>query len=320
MAEAISEMAIRGAPAIGIAAAMGFALGAKENADCKSADEFISEMKKVGNTLESTRPTAVNLSWALRRMEKIMLSSPGATARETAELLKTEAVAIRDEDLMLCKNIGKAGEPLIPAGATVMTHCNAGGLATAGYGTALGVVRAVRDAGKSIKVISSETRPLLQGARLTAWELCEDGIPVTVMADTAAGYVMKNGGVDAVIVGADRIASNGDVANKIGTYQLSVLARHHGIAFYVAAPWSTVDMNCKSGKDIPIERRPEREVSHIGGTKTAADGAEIINPAFDITPAENIDRIITDMGTVEPPFGDGLEKLKRNQPTFSISS
>ncbi|WP_462137026.1 S-methyl-5-thioribose-1-phosphate isomerase [Candidatus Mycalebacterium sp.] len=316
VAEAIRSMAIRGAPAIGIAAAMGYALGAAENrSETKSG--FVKKMARVRETLAQTRPTAVNLFWALERMGKLLSANPESEPGEIAEILRAEAIAICDEDLNLCKKIGKTGEPLIKNGATVMTHCNAGGLATAGYGTALGVLRAARDAGKEISVISSETRPLLQGARLTAWELSDDGIPVQIITDTAAGYVMKNGGVDAVIVGADRIASNGDVANKIGTYQLSVLAKHHKIAFYVAAPWSTVDMNCASGKDIPIEQRPEREVSHIGQTRTAAQGAKIINPAFDITPAENIDCIITDRGIVKPPCRENMEKL---QPTFSISS
>ncbi len=309
VADAIISMAIRGAPAIGIAAAMGFALGAKENSGARTRKIFLEKMEKVRKTLEQTRPTAVNLFWALERMEKAISRNPQKSPAELAALLKTEATVICDEDLELCKRIGKAGEGLIKNGATVMTHCNAGGLATAGYGTALGVIRAARDAGKNIRVISSETRPLLQGSRLTAWELSEDGIPVTVIADTAAGYVMGNKMVDAVVVGADRIAANGDVANKIGTYQLSVLARHHGIAFHVAAPWSTVDMNCASGKDIPIEHRDRREVSHIGERKTAADGAEIINPAFDITPARNIDCIITDRGTVKPPCRRELEKL-----------
>ncbi len=309
VADAICSMAIRGAPAIGIAAAMGFALGAAENTGARTKKRFLEKMAEVGRTLKRTRPTAVNLFWALERMEKVISENPQASPEELAGLLKNEAVEICDEDLEVCRKIGKIGEQLIKNGATVMTHCNAGGLATAGFGTALGVIKAARDAGKSIKIISSETRPLLQGSRLTAWELSGCEIPVTIITDTAAGYVMGNRMVDAVIVGADRIAANGDVANKIGTYQLSVLAKHHGIEFYVAAPWSTVDMNCVSGKDIPIEQRAHREVSHIGEKKIAADGAEIINPAFDITPAANIDCIVTDRGMVKPPCRKELEKL-----------
>lgn len=309
VANAIRSMAIRGAPAIGIAAAMGFALGAAENSGIRTRERFLEKMEQVRKTLEQTRPTAVNLFWALERMRKTVSRNPQTPAGELAGILKDEAVAICDEDLKLCRKIGENGETLIKNNATVMTHCNAGGLATAGFGTALGVVRAARNAGKNIKVISSETRPLLQGSRLTAWELSDDAIPVTVITDTAAGYVMKNKMVDAVIVGADRIAANGDVANKIGTYQLSVLAGHHGIAFYVAAPWSTVDMKCESGKDIPIEQRERREVSYIGGKRVADKEADIINPAFDITPAENIDCIVTDRGIVRPPCRKELEKL-----------
>lgn len=321
VAEAITGMAIRGAPAIGIAAAMGFALGAAENTvpagttatvgntATVGKEEFFARMAEVRKTLEGTRPTAVNLFWATARMAGVMEKNREKPPEEIARILRDEAVAICEEDLQVCKTLGKAGEELIKDGATVMTHCNAGGLATAGYGTALGVIRAAREAGKTVKVISSETRPLLQGARLTAWELRDDGIPVTVIADVAAGYMMKNGTVDAVIVGADRIASNGDVANKIGTYQLSVLAKHHGVEFYVAAPWSTVDMACKSGADIPIEQRAADEVSHFAGARTAADGAEIANPAFDITPAENIAAIITERGIVSPPCADGLARI-----------
>ena len=309
VAEAITGMAIRGAPAIGIAAAMGFALGAAENADAQTKEEFNKRMAEVRKTLEGTRPTAVNLFWATGRMAETMEKNADAPPREIARILRDEAVAICDEDLEICKKLGKAGERLIANGATVMTHCNAGGLATAGYGTALGVIRAARDAGKTVRVISPETRPVLQGARLTAWELCEDGIPVTVIADTAAGYMMKNGTVDAVIVGADRIAANGDVANKIGTYQLSVLAKHHGVAFYVAAPWSTVDMACPSGAEIPIEQRPAEEVSRFAETQTAAEGAEISNPAFDITPAENIRAIVTEKGIISRPLGEGLSHI-----------
>ena len=316
VAEAITGMAVRGAPAIGIAAAMGFALGAAENSGAGTGEEFSKEMAEVRKTLEGTRPTAVNLFWATGRMAAVMERHEGAPPGEIARILRDEAVTICNEDLETCMALGKAGQGLIKDGATVMTHCNAGGLATAGYGTALGVIRAARDAGKKVKVISSETRPLLQGARLTAWELCDDGIPVTLIADVAAGYMMKNGAVDAVIVGADRIASNGDVANKIGTYQLSVLAKHHGVAFFVAAPWSTVDMACASGRDIPIEQRAAGEVSHFAGTQTAADGAEIANPAFDITPAENIRAIITERGVASPPYGEELARISPPSPSL----
>lgn len=311
VADAIRSMAVRGAPAIGIAAAMGFALGAAENAGARTRERFAEGMRKVGKTLAQTRPTAANLFRALERMEKVISKNPKASPGELAGLLRDEAVAMRDEDLRICKKIGEAGAGLIKDGATVMTHCNAGALATAGYGTALGAVRAAHGAGKKVRVISPETRPLFQGARLTAWELSEDGIPVSVIADTAVGYAMANKMVDAVIVGADRIAANGDVANKIGTYQISVLAGRHGIGFHVAAPWSTVDMNCASGGDIPIEQRSATEVSHFGGARIAAEGAEIMNPAFDITPAENISSIITERGAAIPPCREEMERLAR---------
>ncbi len=310
VAYAISSMAIRGAPAIGIAASMGFALGAAQNSGAKTKEIFLESMINVRETLEQTRPTAVNLFWALERMENLLLKNPQAAPGELAGILRTEAVTICEEDLNLCKKIGKNGQSLIKNDSTIMTHCNAGGLATAGYGTALGIIRAAHDSGKKVNVISPETRPLLQGSRLTAWELSYDKIPVTVITDTAAGYTMKNKTVDAIIVGADRIAANGDVANKIGTYQLSVLAKHHGIPFHVAAPWSTFDMNCASGKGIPIEQRSWREVSGIGNKRTAAEGAEIINPAFDVTPAENIDSIITDRGVIRHPCREEIEKLR----------
>ncbi len=299
VADAIKRMVIRGAPAIGVAAGMGIALGAV-NVPTSDRAEFISEVKRISGVILGTRPTAVNLSWAVKRMLRVLEEGEGGVEKLKLTLVR-EARDILEEDVETCRNIGKAGAGLIKDNSVIMTHCNAGALATGGYGTALGVIRAAVEGGKNIKVIATETRPFLQGARLTAWELDRDGIPVTIITDNMAGYVMSKDMVNAVVVGADRIAANGDVANKIGTYTISVLAKTHNIPFYVAAPLSTIDFDCPDGDSIPIEERDSREVTHINGTRIAAR-VNVFNPAFDITPNENISAIITEKGVVEKPF------------------
>lgn len=308
VAEAIREMIIRGAPAIGVAAAMGIALGAK---GIKGAtfEEFYREYEKICNVMAGTRPTAVNLFWAVDRMKRFCLDNKEAGVERLKSLIKEEALRIHEEDLEINKNIGKNGSPLIPNRARILTHCNAGGLATAGYGTALGVIRAAHEAGKEIEVFADETRPFLQGARLTVWELMKDHIPVTLITDNMAGYFMKKGMIDLVIVGADRIAANGDTANKIGTYSVAVLAREHNIPFYVAAPISTLDLSMKSGDEIPIEERNKREVTHVFESQIAPDGVKVLNPAFDVTPNRYIKAIITEKGVVEAPFDEGLKGI-----------
>ena len=307
VADAIRRMVIRGAPAIGVAAGMGVALGALR-VNTSDWDEFVREVKKLSEVILGTRPTAVNLSWAVKRMLSV-LAEGGGDVEEAKSRLVTEARHMLDEDIGVCRMIGKSGAPLIKDNSVVMTHCNAGALATGGYGTALGVIRAAVEEGKKIKVIATETRPFLQGARLTAWELDRDGIPVTLITDNMAGHVMSRGMVDAVVVGADRIASNGDVANKIGTYTLSVLAKTHGIPFYVAAPLSTIDFECPGGEAIPIEERSPDEVTHISGTRIAP-GVSVYNPAFDITPNENVTSIITEKGAVVSPYAQSLSRLR----------
>jgi len=307
VARAIKEMVIRGAPAIGVAAAMGIALGAVKSRK-RDKIEFLAEIKEIATVISGTRPTAVNLFWAVKRMMNIVDENKDKNIDLIRERLVEEAKRIYEEDIEICKRIGKVGSVLIKGGSTILTHCNAGALATAGYGTALGVIRAAFEDGKRIKVIATETRPFLQGARLTAWELDKDGIPVTLITDNMAGYVMSKGMVDTVVVGADRIALNGDVANKIGTYSLSILSKFHNIPFYVAAPISTIDNNCPSGDLIPIERRDTREVTHILGNKIAPD-VEVLNPAFDVTPNENISAIVTENGVAKPPFSESLKKF-----------
>lgn len=307
IARAIKEMVIRGAPAIGVAAAMGIALGAIKSKKSEKI-EFLAEIKEIATVISGTRPTAVNLFWAVRRMTNLVDENKDRNIDLIKERLVEEAKKIYEEDIHICKRIGKVGSDLIKDGSSILTHCNAGALATAGYGTALGVIRAAFEDGKRIKVIATETRPFLQGARLTAWELDQDGIPVTLITDNMAGFVMSKGMVNAVVVGADRIALNGDVANKIGTYSLSILARYHKIPFYVAAPISTIDYNCPSGALIPIEKRDVREVTHILGNKIAPD-VEVLNPAFDVTPHENIDSIITENGIAKAPFSGSLRTL-----------
>jgi methylthioribose-1-phosphate isomerase len=296
VAEAIKTLAVRGAPAIGVAAAYGVALEARRGAGP-------AQLRRVAAMLQKARPTAVNLAWAVRRICRKLDAG--------AEALLGEAHAIRDEDEAACRRLGALGAPLLPHGATVLTHCNAGALATAGYGTALGVVRAAHQAGNPVKVLAGETRPFFQGARLTAWELHRDEIPVTVITDGMAGWLMQRGEIHCVVVGADRIAASGDVANKIGTYGLAVLAAYHRIPFYVAAPWSTVDLETASGADIPIEERSSDEVLVIGAQRIAPAGVAARYPAFDVTPAALVSALITERGLVQPVGSEALAALNR---------
>jgi len=306
VAAAITDMVIRGAPAIGIAAAMGIALAAVRMT-VSNADEFRKELLQVCDTLGKTRPTAVNLFWTINRMKKIIESGTGV--QDLKARLEKEAVAILEEDVTINRAIGRNGARYLADGDVVMTHCNAGALATGGYGTALGVIRAAVEDGKKIQVIACETRPYLQGSRLTAWELLQDRIPVTLITDNMAGYFMRQGLVKKVIVGADRIAANGDTANKIGTYTHSVLAKEHRIPFFVAAPISTLDPNTPNGDAIVIEERGIDEVAYIMGTQIAPEGVFIKNPAFDITPAQNISAIITEKGVIESPRDKGIKSV-----------
>ena len=308
VARAIKQMVIRGAPAIGVAAAMGIALGAKQ-IKSKNKEVFFNKLESISTLLAGTRPTAVNLFWAIARMKQIADRNRNLEITEIAGLLEKEAVKIYKDDINICKKIGINGSKLIPDDSNIITHCNAGALATAGYGTALGVIRATIESGKSVNVFSTETRPFFQGSRLTAWELLQDKIPVTIITDSMAAHVMAEKKINAIIVGADRIASNGDVANKIGTYSLAILARHNRIPFYVAAPVSTIDFNCGSGKEIPIEQRNVDEVRKVKG-KTIAAKANIYNPAFDVTPNRLITAIITEKGILEKPFSKSISKLQ----------
>jgi methylthioribose-1-phosphate isomerase len=310
VAKAIKTMVIRGAPAIGVAAAMGIAVGMIRSR-ATGTKQFTTEFQKTCDVLAGTRPTAVNLFWAIERMKKVFAAAAqgGASVDEIKRRLVDEARAIHDEDVQSCRTLGAYGAALVPASARILTHCNAGALATAGYGTALGVIRAAVEQGKTVAVLADETRPFLQGARLTAWELIKDGIDTTVITDNMAGAMMRLGQVDLVVVGADRIAANGDVANKIGTYSVAVLAREHGIPFYVAAPLSTVDLHTPDGGRIPIEERNDREVTHVGTTRVTPDGAHIRNPAFDVTPAKYVTAIITERGIARAPFSESLPQL-----------
>ncbi len=311
VADAIRKMVVRGAPAIGVSAAMGIALGASQSVGT-SVSDLEDDLGYICEVMSQTRPTAVNLFWAIERMRSTFNREKALTqdVEELKRRLVAEALAIFDEDISSNRAIGRFGEPLIPDGATVLTHCNAGALATAGdYGTALGVIRGARDAGKRVAVIADETRPFLQGLRLTAWELAKDNIPVTVITDNMAGHVMKEGKVDAVVVGADRIAANGDTANKIGTYMVAVLAKEHDIPFYVAAPITTLDLSLSSGAEIPIEERDSREITHIRQHQLGPDGVAVHNPAFDVTPNHLISAIITDQGVARAPFEVSLKKL-----------
>lgn len=310
LADAIKQMRVRGAPLIGITAAYGVVLAA---ARITAADMpgFLTELDQAIEMLGATRPTAVNLFWALRRMRAVARGA--ATADEARSRLLAEARAIHEEDVAGNRMMGRIGADLIADGATVLTHCNAGALATGGYGTALGVIRAARESGKEVKVFVDETRPVLQGARLTAWELVREGIPATLIADSAAGSLMRRGLISCVVVGADRIAANGDVANKIGTYQAAVLAHEHGIPFYVVAPTSTLDLTLPNGDEIPIEERRAEEVTHFAALPTAPAGIRVFNPAFDVTPARYVSAIVTERGIARPPYGESLRGLLRSK-------
>jgi methylthioribose-1-phosphate isomerase len=292
-------MIIRGAPAIGVAAAMGVALGVLEDAPFDT----------VCDTLAQTRPTAVNLFWAIDRMKRLYASLAGQSREEICHRMVEEAQLVREEDIAICRAIGRNGAALVPDGKTVLTHCNAGALATAGYGTALGVIRAAVEAGKRIDVFADETRPFLQGARLTVWELQQDSIATTLITDNMAGHFLKSGRIGCVLVGADRIAANGDVANKVGTYSVAVLAKENGVPFYVAAPISTLDLSLKSGDSIPIEQRAASEVTHVFGTQVAPTGTQVQNPAFDVTPSRYVSAIITERGVARAPYESSLSEL-----------
>ena len=308
VAHAIRSMVVRGAPAIGIAAAMGLALGAGR-IEAKSYAEFAARFDDLCDLFAGTRPTAVNLFRGIERLKRLVRDHQDSSPAVVAEMLVAETRRMKEEDLRACRQMGRHGAELLAADSRVLTHCNAGGLATAGYGTALGVIRAARERGKLAMVFADETRPFLQGARLTAWELQKDGIPVTLIADSMAGLMMRRRRVDAVVVGADRIAANGDVANKIGTYQVAVLARENDVPFYVAAPTSTVDLSTGHGDAIPIEERDPAEITHIGDQLVAPEGIDVANPAFDVTPAELIAAIITENGVARPPFLESLARL-----------
>jgi methylthioribose-1-phosphate isomerase len=312
VARAIRTMVIRGAPAIGVAAAMGLALGVKRS-KATGTKQFAAEFQKTCDLMAATRPTAVNLFWAIDRMKRTFAEAAhaGASVAEIAQRLEREALRIHDEDVASCRAMGAYGAALVPGSATILTHCNAGALATAGYGTALGVIRAAVEQGKRVAVLADETRPFLQGARLTAWELVKDGIDTTVITDNMAAAMMRQGAVDLVVVGADRIAANGDVANKIGTYGVAVLAREHGIPFYVAAPISTIDLATPDGSRIPIEERNPREVTHVGSARLAPDGARVRNPAFDVTPAKYVTAIVTERGIARSPYDESLRQLMK---------
>ena len=302
---AIRDMIVRGAPAIGVSAAFGLYLGAKSLLDlpeAKDYETFKEKFFKICDFMFSARPTAVNLGWAIERIKSLVIKDKGKTVISIVKDIKAESLKIYDEDIEINKNMGHYGAELLKDGYTVLTHCNAGALATAGYGTALGVIRAAVENNKKISVISDETRPFLQGARLTAWELMEDNIPVTLIADNSAGLLMRKGKINAVIVGADRIASNGDVANKIGTYQVAVLAHENSIPFYVAAPLSTIDLELESGDEIPIEERDINEVVNVFGKRIAPHGVKALNYAFDITPNKYVKAIITEKGVLYPPY------------------
>jgi len=307
VAKAIRTMVIRGAPAIGVAAAMGIALGASRST-AKGTRQLAVEFQKMCDLMAATRPTAVNLFWAIERMKRTFAQGvqAGESAEELAARLEREARSIHDEDVASCRAMGAFGAGVVPDSARVLTHCNAGALATAGYGSALGVIRAAVEQGKKVAVFADETRPFLQGARLTAWELVRDGINTTVITESMAGPLMRAGEIDVVVVGADRIAANGDTANKIGTYTVAVLAHEHKIPFYVAAPLSTIDLSTPDGDHIPIEERDRREITHLGSARLTPEGANIRNPAFDVTPNRYIAGIITEKGIFRPPYSESL--------------
>lgn len=314
VADAIRTMIVRGAPAIGVAAAMGVALGAR---DAKATDMagFSKEFAHIADVLAATRPTAVNLFWAIKRMQETFaaLSKSGKSIEQIKEGLIREAQQMHVEDIAACEAMGRNGAALLPKSGGVLTHCNAGALATCGYGTALGVIRSAVEFGAKINVYADETRPFLQGSRLTAWELMKDGIPTTVIADNMAGAMMSQGKIGAVIVGADRIAANGDVANKIGTYSVAILAKEHGIPFYVAAPWSTIDLATPDGAHIPIEQRAATEVTQMAGKQIAPMDVRVENPAFDVTPNRYITAIITERGVAKPDYARSLQELANTE-------
>lgn len=310
VARAIKNMVIRGAPAIGVAAAMGIALGA-QNLSANSYEEFTTKFREILEEMGKTRPTAVNLFWAIEEMRRCAEANRHLSISELKKALKNKALQMQKEDIEINKIMGKYGAELIKSGDTILTHCNAGALATAGYGTALGVVRAAHEEGKQVHVFVDETRPFLQGSRLTAWELAKENIPLTLITDNMAGYFMRKGKINLIIVGADRIAANGDVANKIGTYSVAVLAKEHQIPFYVAAPVSTLDLSIKSGEEIPIEERNPREVTEIAGRNIAPEAVQVANPAFDVTPHTYITAIITEKGIIWPPYEESLARLVR---------
>jgi methylthioribose-1-phosphate isomerase len=308
VADVIRNMVVRGAPAIGVAAGMGIALGVK-NSKAETTGDLKKEFDEICRILGETRPTAVNLFWAIRRMQGKFELLRVRPVPQIQQALIEEAQRMHAEDIAANQAMGRHGATLMPASGGVLTHCNAGALATAGYGTALGVIRAAVEQGKQIHVYADETRPFLQGARLTAWELIKDGIPTTVISDNMAGTMMKQGKIGAIVVGADRIAANGDVANKVGTYSVAILAKEHGIPFYVAAPISTVDLATADGSGIPIEQRNTKEVSHIAGKQMVPDGVQIENPAFDVTPAKYVTAIITERGIAKAPYSESLRRL-----------
>ncbi|MFI5090301.1 MAG: S-methyl-5-thioribose-1-phosphate isomerase [Terriglobales bacterium] len=315
VADAIKKMIVRGAPAIGIAAAMGIALGTRDG-DAGHVAELRREFEHICDEMAETRPTAVNLFWAIRRMREKFEQCAELPVGKIRQELIAEAQRIYVEDLAANEALSKHGAALLPSSGAILTHCNAGALATAGgYGTALGVIRAAVESGKKLTVYADETRPFLQGSRLTAWELMKDGIPTTVISDNMAGAMMRQGKIQAAVVGADRVAANGDVANKIGTYTVAVLAKEHGIPLYVAAPWSSVDMECPDGEHIPIEQRSAREVTHIGATRIAPEGVKVENPAFDVTPASYITAIITERGIARAPYAESLKRLAETAVT-----
>src|SRR5689334_386248 len=309
VADVIRNMVVRGAPAIGVAAAMGIALGMK-NSKAENGADLKKEFDRIADLIGKTRPTAVNLFWAIQRMSDKFEHARMRPVPQVKEVLIEEAKRMHAEDIAANQAMGRHGATLMPSAGGVLTHCNAGALATAGYGTALGVIRAAVEQGKKIHVYADETRPFLQGSRLTAWELMKDGIPTTVISDNMAGAMMKKGKIGAIVVGADRIAANGDVANKIGTYTVAVLAREHEIPFYVAAPFSTIDLATPDGSKIPIEERNGKEVTHIAGKQMVPDGVSVENPAFDVTPAKYVAAIITERGIARAPYQESLQKLK----------
>jgi len=312
VADVIRNMVVRGAPAIGVAAAMGIALGI-QGSKARTAGELEREFDQISDVIAKTRPTAVNLFWAIRRMRETFSTLRLLPVAEIGEALVEEAQRMHAEDIAINRRMGGYGATLMPASGGVLTHCNAGALATCGYGTALGVIRSAIEGGKKIRVYADETRPFLQGSRLTAWELVRDGIPTTVISDNMSGALMRQGKIGAVIVGADRIAANGDVANKIGTYTVAVLAKEHDLPFYVAAPLSTIDLETPDGTRIPIEQRNPEEITHIAGKAMTPEGIQVENPAFDVTPAKYITAIVTERGIARAPYGPSLAKLRRDE-------